>query len=163
MMQIDYGESTFWIAYVISNVGAATMAITAWKMPRVSRAIFVGLFSWACFFNLRTVESNPAAYLDYGLFAVLPIYQQFINGWFAENIRLVVSSVAYAQGVIAIGMLFGGVSQRIASFIALCFFIGILPLGLGSAFPAPILMAMAAYRHLQYPGAQLWKSSRAVK
>jgi len=157
MMQIDFGESMFWIAYSVSNIGGALMALTAWKLPRLSRLMYVGLFGWACWFNIMNATSDPKSYLDYAYFAVFSVYQQFILGWFSEHIALVVSCVAVYQGLISLGMLLGGKYQRLSSLMAITFLMAVSPLGLGSAFPAPIFMALGAYLHFRNRGVALWQ------
>lgn len=144
-MQIVFNDSAFWVAYGASNVGGAILALTAWKWPRVSRYLYAALLGWACWFNISMANSAPETYTDYAYFAIAGFIVDFILGWFAQHATLVVTCIGVGQGLIALGMLFGGRWQRYAAVGAIIFFVAVLPLGIGSAFPATLLMAIGAF------------------
>ncbi len=144
-MQLPISDSTFWLAYWTSNIGGAILAITGWKWVRIARYLFAALFGWASWFNLDTVASTPDVYLDYALLTPVRFYSDFITGWFADHVTGAVMTVAIGQGLIAIGMLLGKTWARIAAVGAMAFLLAVAPLGLGSAFPASLLMAVGAY------------------
>ncbi|MBK6760941.1 MAG: hypothetical protein IPH85_05870 [Ignavibacteria bacterium] len=144
-MQIIYDDSTFWIAYGVSNAGGAILAITAAKWPIASRYLYTALFGWACWFNITTVLDTPEVYADYAYFAVFPFLVDFIDGWFSSNTLAVIIPVAIGQGLIALGMMLGGRWQRFAAIGAMTFFVAVMPLGIGSAFPATLLMGIGAF------------------
>ena len=84
-------------------------------------------------------------YVDYAWLTPFQWYSQVMTGWFAANVTEVVTVVSIGQGLIAVGLLMGGIYARIAAVGTIIFLMVVLPLGLGSAFPAPILMAIGAY------------------
>ncbi|MBL0323264.1 MAG: hypothetical protein IPP80_12990 [Ignavibacteria bacterium] len=84
-------------------------------------------------------------YADYAYFAVFPFLVDFIDGWFSSNTLAVIIPVAIGQGLIALGMMLGGRWQRFAAIGAMTFFVAVMPLGIGSAFPATLLMGIGAF------------------
>ncbi len=144
-MQLPVNDSTFWVGYWASNIGGAVIAITGWKFTRIARFLLASLFAWACWFNLDTVAETPAVYVDYAWLTPFQWYSEVMTGWFAANVTEVVTVVSIGQGLIAVGLLMGGIYARIAAIGTIIFLMVVLPLGLGSAFPAPILMAIGAY------------------
>lgn len=144
-MQLPVNDSTFWIGYWASNIGGAVIAITGWKFTRIARFLLASLFAWACWFNLDTVAETPDAYVDYAWLTPFSWYSEFMNGYFAANVTEIVTAVSIAQGLLALGFLLGRLYARIAAIGTIIFLMVVLPLGIGSAFPAPILMAIGAY------------------
>ena len=53
--------------------------------------------------------------------------------------------IAVCQILIAISLFSGGRSAKLGALGAMVFLVGIAPLGLGSAFPASLLMAVGCY------------------
>ncbi|WP_153797251.1 hypothetical protein [Foetidibacter luteolus] len=134
---------TYLLLLIISNVAALLMIVLAVKWPRISRMVLATLFGWACYINWKTSQLTPQVYLEYGNLAWTPFYREFINGWFAGNIKLAVGGIATCQGLIALGLLAGGRLLKIAGTGAILFLLAIIPLGVGSGFPATLLMAIA--------------------
>lgn len=56
-----------------------------------------------------------------------------------------VTIIAIGQGLIGIGLLLKNQIVRIACYGAIVFFIAIIPLGIGAAFPATLITALAVY------------------
>ena len=83
-------------------------------------------------------------YLFYKDFAVLDIYRQFIDGWFATHAGAVVLPIAAGLLIIAGGMFLGGRLITLAIVGVVSSGLAIAPLGIGSAFPCTILLAFAA-------------------
>jgi hypothetical protein len=75
---------------------------------------------------------------------VLGIYRDFILGFFAEHIQLLVMGVAACQALVAIGLAVGPPLARIGLVGAACFLVAIAPLGVGSGFPSTLLLAGGA-------------------
>lgn len=144
-MQIPMNDNTFWVAYGASNFGGAILAYTGWKYPKIARYLFAALFAWASWFNFDTVFETPNVYLDWSYIAAFKWYADFINGFFADHVVAIISTVATCQALMSLGMLVGGMWQRIAAIGAITFFICVAPLGIGSAFPSTVLMAVGAY------------------
>jgi len=135
----------YWIPWLTSNAFALILIWIAYKKPKIARWLFVLLFSWACWINFKTAHNSPEDYLNYASLTPFGPYRDFIIGWFAERITLLVSIIAIGQGIIAFGMLLKGVCLQLACLGAILFLMAIAPLGIGSGFPAPIIAAIAVY------------------
>lgn len=135
---------TYLIPYLISNAVALLILWAAWKEPFVARLLFTVLFGWASYINMKTAFTNPTDYLNYASMAV-GWYRDFINGWFAQHITLMVALIAVGQGFIAIGMMLNKPWVKLACIGAILFLMGIAPLGVGSAFPFSITASVAAW------------------
>ena len=101
------------------------------------------IFVAAGLFNTYTAITQPDVYLDYHDMAVLDVYRRFINGFFSEYTQAIVLSIALGQ--LSVGALLTGSGHLLRMGVAggVIFFIAITPLGVGSAFPATLLMAVA--------------------
>ncbi len=133
------------IPWLISNSIAIIILVSAFKKPKLARLIFILLFLWAFWINYNTAHKNPNEYLNYAALSPYDLYSTFINGWFKSHITSMVSLIAFGQALIALGMLLKGLVLRISCFGAIIFFIAISPLGIGSAFPFPIICLLAIY------------------
>lgn len=122
------------------------LALTAYMWPRLSRMGYMVLFGWAAWVNWRTALYTPTAYLDYGDLAVSGLYVEFIRGIFATHVLLFVGAIATCQAMIAAGLLLGDDLARIALVGATIFLVAIAPLGVGSGFPATLIMAVGTLR-----------------
>ena len=142
---MDYNDQqTVWIAYIASNIAGILILLAAVKLPKLARLFFVILFGWACWINYTTAHTQPEIYLEYSNYA-LPFYKSFIQGWFAQNITLMVTLIAIGQGLIAVGMMLKGWWVKLACAGIIIFLIGIAPLGIYAAFPFSITVSLAAY------------------
>ena len=153
-------NQTYLIGYLISNVVAILMLLSAWKWPRVGRLLFCLLFAWACWINWKTVTQSPRVYLDYAELAFSDWYKQFIRGWFSGHIKLVVGFIATCQGLIAMAMLLRGWIFKAGLIGGITFLLSILPFGVGSAFPATLIMAAGMYLLLRSKPDYLWRKRR---
>ena len=136
-------NETYIILLLISNLVAIFQLVAAFKWPRIARASFFLLFTWASWTNWNTALNNPQFYLEYGDLTWSSLYQQFIHGWFSHNILPVVGFIATCQGLIAISMLLKDWPFRIGATGAIIFLLAILPFGVGSGFPCTAIMAAA--------------------
>jgi hypothetical protein len=129
--------------YMISNLVGFVLIILAIVRPSTTRWIFSFIFTGAAAFNTMTAIYSPEDYLSYASMAALPVYEDFINGFFSEHIRAFVISIAAAQ--LLIGMFITGraIIANIALAGAAFFLLAIAPLGAGAAFPSSVLMAAA--------------------
>jgi len=135
----------YWIPWLISNFLALILLWITFKKPKLARILLVLLFGWACWINFKTAHQHPEDYLNYAAFTPFGPYRDFIIGWFSKRITVIVSTIAIGQGIIALGMLLKGVYLQIACIGAIIFLIAIMPLGIGSGFPAPLIAAIALY------------------
>ncbi len=132
------------IPYICSNLIALGMIVAALRWPRVARILFVAIFALAGTVNSYMAITNPADYLEYREFVSLEIYRAFIDGFFSQHTRAIVLAIACGQLVIAALLLAGDQRLRkIGMLGAVIFFIAIIPLGVGSAFPCSLLLAVA--------------------
>jgi hypothetical protein len=138
-----FDNQLFYIANVISNVLAILILVAAWKWKNAARLVFFLVFGLACWINWQTAFKAPEAYLTFGQVAIIPWYQQFIQGWFREHILLAVGFIATCQGLIAVAMLLSGWVYKAGLIGGIVFLLAVTPLGLGSAFPCTLILAIA--------------------
>ncbi|MGZ5134230.1 MAG: hypothetical protein ACXWCG_03740 [Flavitalea sp.] len=136
-------NQTFLIAYIISNALAIIFFIAALKRPRICRFLFSVLFGWASWANWNMAINNPHDYLNYADLAFLEIYKTFITGWFSDHIQIAVSFIATGQALIAISLLLKGLIYKLGLIGGIIFLIAIIPLGIGSAFPCTLILAIS--------------------
>jgi hypothetical protein len=129
--------------YIGFNIFAVTLVFLAIKWPRLARALFVLIFLAAGLFNIYTALTQPEEYLNYGDMAVLELYSSFINGFFREYTQLIVLVIALGQLSIAALLSGNGNRLRLGAVGGVVFFFAIAPLGIGSAFPTSLIMAVA--------------------
>lgn len=132
-----------WIAYSVSNLVALLLLWAAWKRPALARALFFLLFTWAAWTNSNTVLQTPEVYLGYAQYTFSTWYEQFIHGYFAKHIATFVLGIAAGQALIALAMLATGSLFRLGAIGGIIFLLAIAPLGVGSAFPCTLIMAVA--------------------
>ncbi|XZF14605.1 hypothetical protein ACTHGU_00560 [Chitinophagaceae bacterium MMS25-I14] len=136
-------NSTYLTLYIISNAVAILMLLAAWKAPRVARVLFFCLFAWASWKNWTTAIRSPQYYMEYASLTFSDLYRFIIHGWFSEHITLSVCIIAVCQALIAISMLLKESLFRAGTTAAVIFLLAIAPLGVGSAFPCTLIMAIA--------------------
>lgn len=130
--------------YIISQAVSLIILITAWKRTRWARWLFSILFLWASCINMYLGLTDPDSYLDNARFAI-PLYRDFINGWFSHYNHIIIPLIAVGQLFIAAGMLLRGRWVDLACIGSMIFLIAIAPLMVGSAFPFSITVSLAAF------------------
>jgi len=148
------------IAYLISNTIAIALLLLAWKQPRIARVSFSVLFIWACYTNWHLALTKPNDYLFYGNLTFLSSYKNFILGWFSQYILLAVGFIATCQGLIALSLLLKGRLYATGIIGAIIFLLAIAPLGVGSAFPCTVILAVALFVLLKKKPQDLWHKKR---
>lgn len=129
--------------YVLSNaVALGLLAASLWR-PRLTRYAFVLVFAAAGAFNAFTAIRDAGAYLMYGDMTPWGAYRSFITGIFADHTALFVLAIALGQLVVATLLAMIRPWRLIGVAGAALFLIAIAPLGVGSAFPATLVMALA--------------------
>ena len=159
MKELD--NSTYLTLYIISNTVALFMLLAAWKASKISRLMFFLLFAWASYTNWTTSIHSPESYLNNANLTFLNLYKQFILGWFSKHVTSAVGFIATCQALIAVSMLMRGFVFKAGAVGAIIFLVAIAPLGVGSAFPCTVIMAIALYiliKKHQYDFA--WKGNR---
>lgn len=131
------------VPYIISNFLFAISVLAALKRPMWARIFLAILFLWASYINSRSVIRTPEIYLDYARLTPVHLYKEFINGLFSRHIQLFTISVAIGQFCIFGGFLLNDGWVKMSCGGGIIFGLAIAPLGVGSAFPATVLMAIA--------------------
>jgi len=132
------------VPYLISQAASLIILIAAWKRTRWARWLFSALFLWASATNMYIGLTDPDSYLDNARFAI-PLYQDFINGWFSHYNHIIIPLIAIGQFCISIGMLLHGWWVKLACIGSIIFLLSIAPLMVGAAFPFSITVSIAAW------------------
>ncbi len=152
----------YWQPYLVSQVASVVILLFAWKNTGIARALFALLFFWASITNTYTIFSNPDAYLAYAELAI-PMYRDFINGWFSQHQRVIIPLIAAGQLLIATGMILKGWWVKWACIGAIVFLLSIAPLLTGAGFPFSITVSIAAGFILKNDGRNyLWKRKKTT-
>jgi len=134
----------FLVPYVISQAVAIGFLWAAWKNTKLARLLFALLFVAASAFNMHLGLTSPDTYIVYASMAV-PLYRNFINGWFSHYNHIIIPMIALGQFAIGLGMLLKGWWVRWACVGAIIFLLSIAPLMTGSAFPFSLIVSCAAW------------------
>jgi len=135
--------SEFFGPYLGFNVVSAALILSAIGWPRPTRVLFVLIFGAAALFNGYTAVTDPAAYQTYADTALLDLYRTFIRGSFRDHARAFVLAIAAGQLTVGALLACGGRLRRAGAVGGVVFLGAITPLGVGAAFPAPLIMAVA--------------------
>jgi hypothetical protein len=138
------GLQEYFVPYLISQAASLIILIAAWKRSRWARWLFFALFLWASVTNMYLGLTDPDSYLDNARFAI-PLYQDFIYGWFSHYNHIIIPVIAVGQFCIAIGMLLYSWWVKLACIGSIFFLLSIAPLMVGSAFPFSITVSIAAF------------------
>ncbi len=131
----------YMLPVILANLVAFVLVLSSYNFPRFLRVIWGLIFIIAGIFNLITVYNEPGVYVDAFGPPAIDIYQQFINGPFSERSALYVTLIALGQ-ILAGGLIWsGGFWYYLGLTGGVIFMLAIAPLGVGSAFPAPLIMA----------------------
>jgi hypothetical protein len=146
------------LPYIISNALFLLCLIAVEKRTIWARIFLAMVFLWASYTNFTTAFSNPDIYLEYGELTPLPLYREFINGFFAQHIKSLVSVAAAGEFLIFVGLILNKGWVKSACIGGIIFGLAISPLGVGSAFPATVLMALSFWVLFRKgPHSYIWK------
>jgi len=135
----------YFLPFIISNIVFGLTIVGALKKPMYTRVFLAAFFLWASYFNSTSGIRSPEIYLTYARLDALPFYSDFINGFFSYYITPFVLTIAIGQFLLFIGLILNKVWTKIACIGGIIFGLAIAPLGVGSAFPATVSMAVAFY------------------
>lgn len=153
------GLQEYLIPYLGSQLISIVLLVVALKNTRLARLLFAMMFLYAGCYNMYIGFVRPDEYLGFADLAV-PLYRDFINGWFTNNNYIVIPMIATGQLGIAIGMLLTEGWVKLACLGAILFLLAIAPLLIGSAFPFSITVSIAAWLILRKDeGNYLWQQS----
>jgi hypothetical protein len=148
------------LALIISNMIALIILYFAWKGPRIARVLLFLVFAWAAFTNLKMALTTPQEYVSFADLAFIGFYKNFIRGWFSQHGAWMIAAIAIGQLFIALSMLWKGWVFKLGTIGGIIFMIAIIPLGVGSAFPFPVITAIAFYLLYRQPHVDaLWKAT----
>ncbi|MBA4056057.1 MAG: hypothetical protein C0490_15185 [Marivirga sp.] len=146
------------IPYLISNLVFGLCIAGAIRRPMWTRIFLAAFFLLAFYFNSTTAIKSPEIYLTYASLSALSFYGQFINGFFSTHITTFVLIIAAGQFLIFLGLVLNKNWANVACIGGIIFGLAIAPLGVGSAFPATVSMAVAFYLLLKkYKHDFIWK------
>lgn len=134
--------SEVWFPYVITHAITILLIFICYKWPKIGKVAWGTIFILAGIFNIYTGISNPQAYLTYSSHAV-DLYKKFINGIFSSSTSLIVSLIALGQILVGILLFMKRKSFLMGILGGIIFLVAISPLGIGSAFPSTLLMAIS--------------------
>jgi hypothetical protein len=117
-------------------------ALCAWR-PTAGRVVGGLLLLGGGCFNVWLGTTNPSAYASFGTLAVLDFYKAVVAAVFPAYGTPFILAIAAGQLASGAMLLLGGRWLRLGALGGLLFSLGIAPLGIGSAFPAPLFMALA--------------------
>ncbi|HZY82089.1 MAG TPA: hypothetical protein VFE50_21340 [Cyclobacteriaceae bacterium] len=129
--------------FIISNALATGILWLSFRKPNVAEGILGMLFFGAAGFNIYTAFSNPSAYQGFADTTFLPLYSEFIRGFFARQTTVVVSAIAIGQLYIGTSMLLENLRFKLGCIAGLIFGVAIAPLGIGAAFPSTIILSLS--------------------
>jgi hypothetical protein len=136
----------FLVPYVISNLIALALVWICWKRSHLGIILFGILFILAGLINLYMATFSPEVYQEYATGVLFEFYADFIRGFFKDHAALLVTLVALGQLITGTALFIKKQPFRsIGSTLGILFLISIAPLGIGSAFPATLIMAMALF------------------
>lgn len=133
----------FSTAYMLSNLVAVLIAYVCILKPVIGRMTMSLLFIAASVVNAVISLSHPQIYMTYADVAALPVYVDFINGFFSRHITIFILCIAVVQFLIGGFLIWKGTMEKLALAGAIIFLLAIAPLGAGASFPCTLLLAFA--------------------
>jgi hypothetical protein len=134
----------YFILWAVTNIISLVLIGFCYKWPSLGSFIWGIIFLFAGVYNGFTAMHLPESYQIYSETAVY-YYQEFIKGIFAEQARVFIMFIVLSQLLISFGLFFKENFYKIALIGAMIFLIAITPLGIGSAFPATLLMTISLF------------------
>ncbi len=139
--------------YVGSNVIAIALLLAAFRWPQVVRWAFVVVFAGGAIANAVMVTLDPQLYVEGYAALAWPLYRGFIEGTFSRFPVPMVLAIAAGQGLVALLLARSRRLRWLGVAGGVVFLLAVAPLGVGSGFPATVVMALAlitAGRRLTY-------------
>jgi hypothetical protein len=145
---LHYLKHRFWVEY---NSGI--------KKTNVGKNFFLRDFFYGHVISIQPLQLIPPGFnLTYAKLDALPVYSNFIYGFFSQHITPIVFSISVGQFFIALGLVLNKNWTKLACIGGIIFGLAIAPLGVGSAFPSTVSMAVAFYILLKkYEHDFIWK------
>jgi hypothetical protein len=151
------------VLMIMANLLAIFQLVASVKWPRIARFSFFLLFAWACIKNFTTSQVMPQMYMGYAELTWSETYRLFIHGWFATHVKLFVGTIAFFEGLIAVSMLLNHRIYEVGCIGAIIFLVSIIPLGVGSGFPATVVMSIALFNLFSKGKSKLWEPEEKLE
>ncbi|MFO8235393.1 MAG: hypothetical protein R6U04_08330 [Bacteroidales bacterium] len=135
----------YMIPVIISNILAVILMLLSFHFTNFMRFLWGIIFMIAGIINLITVYNNPQIYISGFGPAAIDYYKEIIYGPFSENPGLYVTLIAAGQIIAGALMWSKHLWYNIGILGGIIFFIAIAPLGVGSAFPSSLIMAVGLF------------------
>ncbi len=136
------GLDTFLLPYIASQIISVIFLYVAFRNTRLARLLFALMFLYAGCYNMYIGFAKPDEYQGFAELA-LPLYHDFINGWFSSYNYLLIPLIALGQLGIGLGMVLQDQWVQLACIGAIIFLLSIAPLMVGSAFPFSLTVSFA--------------------
>lgn len=136
------------IPVIISNILALILMLLSFHFTNFMRFLWGTIFMIAGIINLITVYNNPQIYISGFGPAAIDFYKEIIYGPFSGNPGLYVSLIAAGQIITGALMWSKFLWYNIGILGGIIFLLAIAPLGVGSAFPSTLIMAVGLFRLL---------------
>jgi hypothetical protein len=134
------------VPFIVSNIVGAAFIFVCFKWPRVARYVWGVCFLAAGLFNIYSGWTSPQSYVEmYGKTALLSVYKDFIYGIFSDQTQIFVTLIASGQIAVGVLLFFKKIPFLVGIIGGIAFLVCISPLGVGSAFPATVLMAVSLF------------------
>ncbi|NIM90199.1 MAG: hypothetical protein GTO17_04545 [Candidatus Aminicenantes bacterium] len=132
----------YWLPYTVTHAITFFLIFICYKWPKIGKVAWGIIFILAGIFNIYTGISEPQAYVDYGSSAI-GLYKKFIYGVFSSYTSLIVSLIALGQILVGVFLFMKRTLFFLGILGGIVFLLAISPLGIGSAFPSTLLMAIS--------------------
>jgi len=139
---MEANMTTVWVLAIAVSI---IMVTVAWKRTNAGTVVYALLFTVAGIVNFYFALHKPQIYWDYANLKPIFLYKSFIEGFFSQHTKLIVSLIAVFQLVIGFGLATQNGLKKFAAAGAILFLVAIAPLGAGSAFPSTLIMAAGAW------------------
>lgn len=137
---MNYQE--YMLPVILSNLLAIIIMLSCLQIPKIMRAVMGLIFIVAGFINLINVYNNPSVYVDgFGPVAI-DVYKDIIYGPFSKQPGIYVALISIGQVLVGALLWLKKFWYNVGAFGGFIFFVAIIPLGAGSAFPAPVFLAI---------------------
>jgi hypothetical protein len=131
--------------WIISVAASLVLLLVAWKWTNAGTVLFALLFTLAGILNFYFALHKPQVYWEYANLNPVSLYKTFIEGFFSQHTKLIVTLIAVGQLAIGFGLATQNGLKKYAAAGAILFLIAIAPLGMGSAFPSTLILAAGAW------------------
>lgn len=132
-----------WVPYVVTHTLTLVLIVICYKWPKIGKVAWGIVFMLAGIFNIFSVNSDPVQYINGFAPYAIPLYQKIIHGPFSTNPIFFVTLIASGQILVGIFLFMKRTLFLLGILGGIIFLIAISPLGIGSAFPSTVLMAIS--------------------